>query len=437
MAVTPGSEILLSLVARTSLVPVAVTCVEESAAAFGLDQADALPLTLAAEEIFGYLCQRGAPGQQVTVRCRNGGYYVEAEFLFQPHEFDMRAFNLTAVPSFDSEGDSDESSLLIASRMVDRFHFASDEHGLRVRLVKERTYPEISQFASTSVWPLDEFRLRSPDPEELKEFVRLVHGFYAGQVLPPNFRFPGKVVDMASAQVYRATLACDDAGHIGGGMVWRFQSQRMVVCYGPYIFGQPRESRMAQWLVEACIGSVARTEAVGIINRYPTAQLPTGYFEKLGSLIARSPDDTIIEVPTLYRHLREDDGAKVRTHPLLVEFLEREYQRLCLAREIMVVQEEGEMHSRFSVISAEFDRAHNMVTLRPTWWGADAAETLAGNVEILRKDGIQAIFFETDLGKPWQSYFNPALEKNGFQPRLILPYCGKGDIVVFQHHTGV
>ncbi len=432
MAITVPIEVRLSLIARKALLPVAVAFVEKSSLAFGLEEADALPMTLAAEEIFAYLCLRGAPEQPVSVRCLSGGYFVETEFSFQPQEFDLSAFNLTAAPSLEGEGDIEASSLLIASRMVDRFRFSSDEHGLRVTLTKERAYAEAAGLTTAVSRPLDEFLLRTPDPEELKELVHLVQAYYAGRLLPADFRYPGKVADMAAAQVYRALAAFDHSGHMGGGMLWLFQSPRIVACHGPYVFGQPQESAMAQQLVDGCIAAVAKSQAVGIINRYPTPQLPRGYFEELGSLTYLDAAGSSVEIPTFYRHLQEDHGATVWAHPLLEEFLTREYRRLWFARDIKPVRNEGELHSRHSVISAEFDRQQGAVVLRPVWWGDDAEEILTGHVEILRTDGIRSIFFETDLGKPWQAYFGPALERSGFEPRLILPYCGKGDIVVFQ-----
>jgi hypothetical protein len=108
---------------------------------------------------------------------------------------------------------------------------------------------------------------------------------------------------------------------------------------------------------------------------------------------------------------------------------------MVFARDIKLIRDEGEMGSPFSVVSAEFDKLQAVVTLRPVWWGDDAEEILAGDVKILQSDGIHGIFFELDMGRPWHSRFSPALEKNGFEPRLILPNCGKGDIVVFQHRT--
>ncbi len=435
MVTTARPEITLNLIARTNLLPVATGFVEKSALAFGLDEAEALTLTLATEEIFAYLCRSGAPERPVVMRCISGGYFVETEFLFQPQEFDMRAFNLTVPPIVDTGKEIGETGLLIASRMVDRFHFASDEKGLRVSLTKEKAYPEPPDLTSAVTTPLEGFSIQSPDPEELKELVRLVHSFYKGQALPGNFSYPGKVVDMAAAQAYRASIARDDTGHIGGGIVWRFRTPKTVGCYGPYIFGQPQASAMAQELVDSCIGAVAKTQAVGIMNRYPTQHLPPGYFEQLGTLTVETPVGRYTEMPVFYRHLQEDPGATVWAHPSLVGFLQREYDRMVFARDIKLIRDEGEIRSPFSVISAEFDKLQAVVTLHPVWWGDDAKETLAGDVEILEHDGIRGIFFELDLGRPWHSRFSPALEENGFEPRFILPNCGKGDIVVFQHRT--
>jgi len=435
VVITANPEITLSLIARTTLLPVATAFVEKSALAFGLEEADALMLTLATEEIFAYLCRTGAPESPVVMRCKSGGYFVEMEFLFQPHEFDMRAFNLTVTPVVDTGRGIDETGLLIASRMVDRFRFASDEHGLRVSLTKERAYPEPSDLTTAVTGPLERFSIRVPEPEELKELVRLVHSYCKGHVLPGNFNYPGKVADMAAVQAYRASIASDDAGHIGGGIAWRFRTPKTVACYGPYIFGQPQASVMAQELVEYCINAVAKTQAVGIINGYPADHLPVGYFEQLGTLTFGTEAGQYTEIPVFYRHLREDSGATVWAHPSLTGVLEREYDRLVFLRDIKVIKDEGEIGSPYSVISAEFDKLQARVTLRPVWWGQDAEETLAGDVEILENEGIHTIFFELDLGRSWHSRFSPALEKNGFEPRLILPNCGKGDIVVFQHRT--
>jgi hypothetical protein len=193
---------------------------------------------------------------------------------------------------------------------------------------------------------------------------------------------------------------------------------------------------MAAGLVDRCIERVARTEAVGLINRYPSRDLPEGYFEKLGALQYGSGPQRAQELPVFYRELIEDPGATVWCHPELADFLKAEFQRLCLARQILPVRSQGETRASYSVLSAEFDRPNRQVTLNPVLSGPDAEENLARHVEVLRKEGLTGILFQMDLGKPWQSDFLPALLKNGFEPRAILPYAGHRDLVVFQLKTG-
>jgi len=55
---------------------------------------------------------------------------------------------------------------------------------------------------------------------------------------------------------------------------------------------------------------------------------------------------------------------------------------------------------------------------------------------MLLKEKFESILFEMDLGKSWHCYFTPALTRSGFEPRLLLPYAGKGDLVIFQHRFG-
>jgi hypothetical protein len=129
-------------------------------------------------------------------------------------------------------------------------------------------------------------------------------------------------------------------------------------------------------------------------------------------------------------------GLSVWAHSSIQAFLANQYQRLVFAREIRPVTEEGESSSPFSVISAEFDRAPGRVTLRPIWWGRNAEETLRAYVQTLLKEELPNIFFQMDLGRSWHCHFTPALVKCGFEPRLLLPYAGKGDLVIFQYKAG-
>ena len=193
---------------------------------------------------------------------------------------------------------------------------------------------------------------------------------------------------------------------------------------------------MSQALIDSCLSNIARIGAVGLISRYPSPELPAEYFEPLGSLIFRNEQNALLELTSYYRHLEEDLGLSVWSHDSIEPFLTDTYSRLAFAREIKPVRSGGESHSAFSVLSAEFDRGAGQVTLRPIWWGGDSESVLAAYVETLLKEELGSILFEMDLGKSWQCYFTPALSKSGFEPRLVLPYAGQGDLVIFQHRTG-
>jgi anti-sigma regulatory factor (Ser/Thr protein kinase) len=429
---TNKNTVTLTVPANPVFLSLATEFVEESARVFGLDEPEALSLTLATEEIFVYLCQSTAPDKEVCLKCTGRGYYVEEEFSFQAKDFNMKAFNLTAASSIDDDGGMHETGLLIASRMVDHFRFSQQDDMLRLILLKEKLYPAFHELPVPKTLPLEEFSIREPDPEELKTFIRLLNLSYPAHLVPVTFRFPGKVVDMVASGDYVAAVATDEAGHLGGGALWRCDGPKLVEVFGPYVFNQPPDSSVAQALVESVIASVAKSSAVGVISRLPTPELPSEYFEALGSLTVERGEGSVVDIPAYYRHLEEDAGFTVWAHPTLREFLRTEYARLVFAREIRLVTDEGESSSRFSVLSAEFDQSSSQVMLRPVWWGLDSEENVAGHVRILRDEGTHGIFFEMDLGKPWHTRFAPALFDAGFEPRLVLPYAGRGDLVVFQ-----
>jgi anti-sigma regulatory factor (Ser/Thr protein kinase) len=412
---------------------------EQSAKAFGLERADALKLTLACEEVFTYLCGIDKGDKPVTIEAKNGLYFVQVKILFDVAHFDPGSFNLTAKVSLDDESSLKDMGLLIASRSVDRFSISHDEReGTGVVLIKEKTYPEISRTKPTAIKPLKDFTITVPDTEALKLFAHQIVSMYSDNPYLPDFRFPGKLVDMAASGEYKALIATDNYGTIGGGIVWRWRIARkkMVECAGPYIFGQPPESGMAEKLLDAVIGAVAKTEAICLINEYATPELPKQYFEPLGLVDYYGPDGTFLPWRLYYRLLKEDTGSRVWAHPELENFLKMQYNALSFARDIALTSYGGEARPLHSVFASQFMRTQRVVILRPVWDGIDASENLSKHVQVLKNEGIQTIFVEIDLGYAWQANLTPALLENGFTPRLILPYAGKADLIIFQYRAG-
>jgi anti-sigma regulatory factor (Ser/Thr protein kinase) len=428
-------EITLKLEADLAFLPVATAFVEKAAGPLGLGDPETLALTLATEEIFAYLCKTAAQGKPVLMSCQGHGYYVREDFLFHARDFTMRAFNLTCSV-IDDPSCLDETGLLIASRMVDRLKISERDEGLRLTLIKERSYPEFTAVPVPPARPLDRCLVRPPDGEELKTFLRMLKEHYTSYSVPKDFLFPGKVVDMVSSGEYEAAMAFDEAGHIGGGVLWWVEGTRVVEFFGPYVFGQPSDSEVPQALIDFLISAVARTKAIALLNRYPTPDLPEDYFEPLGSLVFHLPDGSPVVLNPCYRHLEEDRGLAVWTHDSITPFLKREYQRLFFARELREARMEGESSSPHAVLSADLDRRQGRAILHPLWWGSDAPQVVAAHVEALLQNGFPNIWFEMDLGRPWHAHFAPALLSTGFEPRLVLPYAGRADLVIFQYKTG-
>ncbi|NWF91519.1 MAG: hypothetical protein HXY46_01265 [Syntrophaceae bacterium] len=413
---------------------------EESAKVFNLGVAEALKMALACEEIFTYLCQAGRTDEMITIEAINGGYYAELRLLFKATNFNPRAFNLTASVSaetLDNKLDLREMGLLIASRIVDRFFITGSlQQDLELILVKEKSYPDLTELEVPKISQIKKFSFRTPDPESLKLFVRLVRAHCPSHLYLPAFNFPGKIVDMVASNEYGAGVAVGDHGEIGGGIVWHWIGNRLVEFFGPYQFGQPGNPELAMGLVDFCLGRIAKTDAISLISRYPVSELPQGYFESLGSIDFIQPDGSSKPRPIYYRQLQEDLGCPVWAHPLLEEFLRREYRRLFFAREIRLTRHEGEKRPPGSVFAPQFDRTKGEITLKPIWDGEDVSANLAQHIKVLKAENLPNIFFEIDLAHPWQANLTPSLFENNFRPQLILPYGGEADVVVFQHQEG-
>jgi hypothetical protein len=426
-------SLFLKIPAETAFLRLAPLFVGQGAMGLGLDEEAADELSLAAEEIMAYLVRVGAPGGEVEIRCMAGSHYVQTDFSFPLQNIGLRAFNMTTTVSFDDESAMDEMELLIASRMADQFRISRRPNGNpELTLIKDFSYPEIVDEALAEVQALSSFSLKDPDPGQIKWFLRLVNQVCPATSFPRDFLYPGKVVDMAAVGDYRLLIAVSPTGEIGGGIVWRWEGLKTVELFGPYIFNRKTKPDMGRELMDACIGSVARTSALILINRMPPADMPKGYLEPLGTIGIHDAGGMPQRLTVSFREMHEDMGAVTWAHPELQDFLEGEYQRLYFPREIRLVSSDGEVGESFSVLSAEMDRRFDRVTLRAIWPGADRMQNLRNHLKLIEHEGLALVFFEMDLGSSWQAEFTPDLLGLGFTPQMILPHAGSGDLLIFE-----
>ena len=413
------------------------TFTEESAKIFHLPKSDSLKLILACEEVFSYLCSSGGHGEQIEVEIANGGYYVLLKFPLKSKHINLSKFNLTASISTEDTGSLKDMGLLIASRSVERFYISGNNNDdLQLVLIKEKTYTIDDNISLPVTKPLENHSVKTPDTGEIKQLVLLVVSNYEPGFYLQDFQYSGKVVDMVGSGEYAAKIAADRHGTIGAGIFWRWIGSKTVEILGPYVFSQKNELILAQELVNSCISEVAKSQAIAIICRYASPELPVDYFEKLGTIEYMLPDGTIQPRKIYYRQLKEDPGCRVWVNEDVAEFLKTEYSRLFFVRDIAMTGYAGEQRSPNSVFTYQFDRRNNEVTLNPIWDGEDFRENLNKYINVLTAESIKNVFFEIDLARAWQVNLTEELIKNDFHPVLLLPYGGEADILVFQYRGG-
>ena len=424
----------LKLNARAAYLTVVTRFVEAAAAAFGMEEKDALKLGLAAEEIFLYLCAALLPDNPMDIDCFNGTYYMRLTFNCQAPKLDLRGLNIASAGTFNDESDLKDMGLMIASRSVERLHLTVKQaNRISLAVTKEKTYPKIVEELPCPE-PPDTLTLGAADGEGVKRFALLVRQCSAATDLPPFFEYPGRLADMVAGGEYRLITAVNAKKGIVGGLLFRNRTERIVETFGPYVLHAGEGKATAETLLDTCLSRIARTKALGLLSRSGLPPALEDRFETLGSLVHHAPNRPPAEHPFFFRHLHEDQGCDVWAPPEFTAWLQQTYDRLVLARNIRTLRDMGETRSGFSLFSAELRHERADAILRPLLPGADFAANLERHIRFIRKEGFLNLFFEIDLGVPRQAEMIPVLMANRFQPQILMPFAGQADLVIFQHH---
>lgn len=426
--------VALQLQAIMSFLPVATQCVETAAGVFGLGREELLKICLATEEIFSYLSSNVCRGEILDIRCVNGLSYVRVEFRFPVSALDMGALNIAASVSCASEDDLTEMGLAIASRSVDRLNIVAERpNRICLTVQKDKDYPPAPEAFTAPTAAAGELTVSTPDTEGVKCYVTRVAQGPFDPLRPPFFNYPGQVADMVAAGDCQILTVLDDRGECAGGVLFRFLTDRIIEMFGPHVFHQSREGEIAAMLVDACIVRTARTKAIGLVNLTGLPPSSQSQFEPLGLTDHYALDGKSIKTQAFYRLLHEDPGCLVFTDECLKDFLQREYGRLFLAREIREVRDQGERKAGASIFSTEMRRERSVANLRPLWPGIDLDANVKRHLRFLKEEAIHNIFFTLDLGVSWHASLMAVLLSNHFLPALIIPFAGQADLVIFQH----
>jgi hypothetical protein len=450
-------HLTLELPPDVAFLPAAVAAAENAARVFGLDQTGALKLSLAVEEFFAYLCRFAGREEPLRLTLSQGGTFTRVSFRFRAGDVSLRALNFAASVNMEAEGDAcgddAELGLLVASRTTDRCSMESSGSGVYLLLAEvDRQYPEAEPLHSEQILTppvkVPSLEAAPPSDGQLRHAALLAAGRYPARACPASFFRPARFADMVASGQYHALLAQDATGKPAGLLCWRGSGPKSVVFSGPYVFdANPDRSlakEIARLLTERFLGSVARTEAVCAFSERPTADIPEGWFESLGSLTLHglTPEGDEGGEPetqaALFRHLREDVGGAVWAHPDLSAFLSRQYDRLAFSRDILTTEERPIQRApEHSLLATSFDRRRGLALLKPLLDGHDFETNLAAHVTALQEQALGGplpdILLHLDLSEPWQAALYPAIKTCGFAPRLILPHAGASDLLVCQH----
>lgn len=418
---------------HSDFLPVVTAFVEKSSIALGLGHDEALRLTLASEEIFSYICSIIGEDKELEVACTGGLYFVAVDFSFDRVELSLQAFNITAGVTSSEMEDLEDMGLLIAARSVDQFSLEELPDGrLLLRLIKNKVYPFPEDIKPPEIPPLSSYSIKTPTKDEIKVLSCLILRDYGDHIIPHAFRYPGRLVDMVSSTLYRIAIAVDERGLIGGGAMWRRMNEKVVEFYGPYLFNQGDNRQMAESLFNACIEQIARTEIIGLLCRFTTDWFPSALFEPIGTAVLHREKGGSKEITWYFRSLHEDIGTHVYAPKRLSNYLEHVYRELALPREVYITDYSGEHMGEHSVFASDFDRELNQVTVRPLWPGRDSVENIKGHLAAFKKEHILNIFFAVDLGVTAQVSLVDSLMECDFEPKILIPYGGRSDLVIFQ-----
>lgn len=424
----------LKVDAAMQWLPAVTQCVETAAAFFGLGRNETLKLCLAAEEIFSYLSSRVCGGAPLEVRCLGSLFYARIEFHFSVSRLNMAALNMTTAVASADEENVTEIGLVIASRTIDRLYISTGMNNTVILAVEQdKAYPSLADRSPLPVESRGKLTVATPGAEAIKRFASQV-GICAPDPLRPSFLdYPGKVADMVTSGYCQALVAQDAAGTVAGGLLYRLLTGKMVEIFTPCMFDPRRTEEIAGLLVEACIAQTARTKAVGLVSLSGLPASAQPQFEKLGMLTYTRKNGPPLSCIALCRLLHEDPGCQVWTNPSLKPYLDGEYDRLFLARDIRVVDDMGDTRSGPSIFAMEIRRERLEAYLRPLWPGEDFAENLSRHVDLCKKEGLINIFFAVDLGISWNALLAPILISQAFKPRVMIPFAGQADLVIFQY----
>ncbi len=417
---------------KMSFLPLAMAFVDKGARGFACNDREARGLVLAVEELFSFYVQQAAGGPAVEIELEDQGYRLALAISFPMADLDMRAFNVTWSINLDSEESLTMLGPMIAARSVSslRLDFGSDERVV-LRMTRDRDYPPAGPVALPPPDSAGTIRLSDPSTDDLRHFAAMVTAADA-PFIPSFMARPGMVADMFAAGHVSAILATS-GDWIRGGLLWRPLTDSCLELYGPYLFGDDPDDRLLTLLLDEAVGRISRTNCRGFLRRQGALAGYERFFDLLGELEHSTMSGAAASSTYYYRQLKEESGGVVYCNGTLAGFLQDQYERLCLPRQLREKAVDSSRLRDFSVLAVELEYARSLAVIRPLCSGKDMTANLSAHLDLLQGEGIGNFQVEINTGRSEDMAFAEALEQAGFVPRLLIPDAGQGDLVIYTH----
>ncbi len=416
-------------------VRVLTTAAEALAHAHGLDKREEMRFQLAVEEFFTSLGQVLPADVPIKTVFTGTSYQVCASMHFKGFGLCLGALNASCAETVDKDGEAScDLGLILAGRVADRFHIACEgDNAFTLHVEVDKVYPPVKAEPSVIAQRAPFRAALERDPDRLMLAAALAAARYPAWHCPASFQTPGKFADMAGEGRFSSVMAFDAASHPAGLLCWTRSGDKGIAFSGPFVFASPADiPQVARLLVDAFLAGVARENVEIVFSERATPDVPDGYFETLGSLTRHSLAGRD-EQPVLYRHLREDLGTTVWADAALEGFLRDTYDRLAMCRDILPAHPPATFERKRSLFSTMMDKGKGLAVLKPLLDGEDVAANLAGHVRLLTEKGFANILLYMDLSRAWEASLAGPVIEAGFKPRLVLPFAGRSDVVVFQY----
>jgi hypothetical protein len=430
----PQHIIMTRIPFRPAFLPLALNFIEGGAKGFGYGDFETKCLMLATDELYAYYAKHAAPGSAVEIEMEDQSYRLLVNISFALANPDMRAFNLIWQVNPDSAESLETLGPMIAARTLTglRPDFGSDDRVV-LRLNQDRDYPLASPVPLPPSGGVFHLRIADPSREDVHHFAAMATTLKP-PFLPTFLERPGKAADMHSFGHLHALL-CMSGEWIIGGVLWKPLTDSCQELFGPYVFCPEMQEKAIPLLLDEVMIRLSRSNLRGLIRRQGPLPDCARFFDFSDEVRMMGPNGETSHTTYYYRQLQEEPGCTVYCSGKLSEFLAKQYQRLCLPRQLL---KSSGLHPNLrdtSVFAVEMEHARSLAVIRLLCAGKDMAANLAAHLELLSAEGIVNYMVEINTAQAEDTAFAGTLEDAGFIPVELIPDAVAGDLVIY--HYGI